>query len=107
MKCVHRIIASVAVLFLSSSGIAAFAPTASAVVSDCHHQRVVGSGGHHGAKVWCNGGNQGDAFDSWVKCRNLGSGEYTHYGPRVFKGQTSTVWCSLGDAFVTAGARPK
>lgn len=93
-----KIAAALVALAFSTTGLALTAAPASA--SSCNVQLVRGSGGHNGAAVTCY---DLGPFQAWAQCRRDDNGYlYTHDGPMVAQGRTSTVWCDLGAKVVQA-----
>ena len=93
-----KIAAALVALAFSTGGLVLAATPASA--ASCSVQGVHGSGGHNGAAVTCY---DLGSFQAYARCRRTDNGfQYTHYGPLVAQGRTSTVWCDLGAVVVQA-----
>ncbi|MGI5499836.1 hypothetical protein [Lentzea sp. CA-135723] len=93
-----KIAAALVALAFSTGGLALVAAPASA--ASCSVQNVRGSGGHNGAAVTCY---DLGTFQASARCRRTDNGfQYTHFGPMVGQGRTSTVWCDLNAVVVSA-----
>ncbi|MEU4256904.1 hypothetical protein [Streptomyces fradiae] len=74
----------------------AAASAAPASIHSCTARFLVGSLGHKGAAITCQGGSN-DYFRGTILCKRFDNGHtYRHYGPTVRAGHTSTVWCDYG-----------
>lgn len=94
-----KIAAALVALAFSTGGLALTATPASA--ASCNVQKVRGSGGHNGAAVTCY---DLGSFQAYAVCRRTDNHyEYSHYGPMVARGRTSTVWCDLKADVMDAG----
>ncbi|MFJ5804486.1 hypothetical protein [Streptomyces decoyicus] len=97
MQIRRRIGAVATSIAIAASGLLAFAPTASAAGFDCNTEYLVGSEGHPGIKKTCTSNRNVDRFRAYAECHDLHGNKYTHYGPIVWSGWASVVWCAAAD----------
>lgn len=85
-------------LALAGGALLAGAAPASADVFNCSGRNVVGSQGHEGIAVTCEGNTPHERFRAVGNCIGDNGGyPYEVYGNWVSAGHTSTAWCPWGD----------
>lgn len=91
---------ALAALSLTGGILAAGAAPASADVFNCTGSSRIGSAGHEGYAVTCEGNTPHERFRAEVYCYDGSPSGYahTHYGNWVSAGHTSVAWCARGES---------